>query len=291
MLEVQFWVAAWALTAAFAFFGAFALLRRARMLEDLPTSRIRSCAQGYVELEGHARLLPGPPIVSPLSRQHCAWWSFTIHYRDPDGKGSELVERETSDNLFLLVDPTGSCVVDPARAQVTPSVSRRWRGHTLRPHLIPKRSQWLNFGRYSYHEQQIKIGDMVYATGLFRSQTALMEFNEVADTQQLLAEWKRDQRKLIARFDANADGQIDPKEWDTARRAATQQVRAQQIEQSLAPDIHVLSYPPDRRPFILSTVSQHALTRRYRIWAALGLMFSIGSAALIFELLRRQNWL
>ena len=62
--------------------AAFLMFKRARLIEDTPTSRIRSAAQGHVELEGIARLLPGEPILAPLSRRVCAWWKYSIEKKE-----------------------------------------------------------------------------------------------------------------------------------------------------------------------------------------------------------------
>lgn len=48
------------------FYLGFRQLHRARLIEDTPTSRIRSAAQGYAELEGRAVAL-GDPLYAPLS--------------------------------------------------------------------------------------------------------------------------------------------------------------------------------------------------------------------------------
>ena len=290
-MPAEFWV--WAsigLACAIALFlGAFLLLRRARMFEDMPTSRIRSAAQGYVEIEGHVRLLPGPPIVSPLSRQYCVWWSYTIRRYDTHDRRWQLIESATSDSLFELVDDTGTCIVDPQGAQVTPGLSRRWRGESRLPGLVPQKSPWISFGRYAYSEQMIRSGEPVYAIGQFRTQTAIMGMDEARDASQLLSEWKRDQRELLQRFDVNGDGRVDLQEWETARREALQQVRRQQFEESLHPDIHVLCRPRDRRPFILSTGSQQQLVRRYRFGAALSLLASLLLGAILLSLLGHQT--
>lgn len=249
----------------------FMLIYRARLMEDTPTSLIRSAAQGYVELSGHARLLPGPPIVSPLSDTPCAWWSYRVQERARNGKDNQwrTIEEETSGELFLLADTTGECIVDPDYASVTPSVSRSWGGPVQRPHRPPDSMSWLSFGNYRYSEKLILIGDPVYATGWFRTQSAILDLNESRDVGELLAEWKQDKNGLLKRFDANGDGQIDMQEWEAARRAALEQVRAEHVERSLDPDLHVLSKPPDRRPFVLSTLTQKSMTRRYRVWATL----------------------
>lgn len=256
----------------------FVLIYRARLMEDTPTSLIRSAAQGYVELSGHARLLPGPPIVSPLSDTPCAWWSYRVQERDRNGKDNQwrTIEEETSGELFLLADTTGECIVDPDYASVTPSLSRSWGGPVQRPHRGPDGMSWLSFGNYRYSEKLILLGDPIYATGWFRTQTAILELNESRDVSELMAEWKQDKHGLLKRFDANGDGQIDMQEWETARRAALEQVRAEHVERSLDPDLHVLSKPPDRRPFVLSTLTQKSLTRRYRLWATLCFAVAVG---------------
>ena len=47
-----------------AFHLFFIALKRSRLLTGQPTAKIRSAAQGCVELNGVAQLMPGLPIVS-----------------------------------------------------------------------------------------------------------------------------------------------------------------------------------------------------------------------------------
>ena len=265
------WFGLAALIGVVLFVIGFRRLRHARLLEDLPTSRIRSAAQGYVEFHGHARLLPGPPIVSPLSTERCCWWDFKIEQLQKDDKNRSrwvTIEKKTSDELFLLDDGTGQCVVDPVGARVIPSVSRRWRGRYPRPLGFPKKTSWLDGGEYRYSEQLISFGAWLYAIGAFHSQTAARYDDEMRDVSDRMAEWKRDKRALLQRFDTNRDGEIDLQEWEAARKTAIAEVRAEQVERSVQPDLHVLSAAPDRRPFILSTKTEHELTRGLR-WGGL----------------------
>ncbi|TXH03839.1 MAG: hypothetical protein E6R07_10535 [Nevskiaceae bacterium] len=267
------WATVVALVCLALFFSAFSLLRRARLLEDTPTSLVRSAAQGYVELRGRARLLPGPPIVSPLSDTPCVWWSYRVQERVREESRNEwrTIEHETSGELFLLADPTGECIIDPDHADVRPSLSRSWRGPVQRPHRPPDGS-WFQFGDYRYSEQLILVGAPLYAIGWFRTQNAELEFNESREVSELMAEWKKDRSELLRRFDTDGDGQIDAQEWETARRAAITEVRSQQTERALNPDLHVMAKPPDRRPFILSTLTQETMTRRFRLWGLLCLL-------------------
>jgi hypothetical protein len=281
----------------FAAWASLACLRKARLLEDTPTSRIRSAAQGYVELNGRAHLLPGPPILSPLSQARCAWWRYRVEEHQSSWHNGRrrrhwrTVESACSDNLFLLDDGTGECVVDPHGATVTPGLRRRWQGAGRRPARIPPRSPWLSFGRYRYTEELLFLYQPLYALGLFRTQSAIQAFDEDRDLRELLAEWKRDTRRLLREFDGNGDGQIDLQEWEAVRRNALQQVRQTQVEQSVQPDIHVLCRPADGRPYLLSARTEAQLTGRYRRLALGATLLAALLGALGLALLRARGLL
>ncbi len=283
-----------AATGVLAALGAtFVLLRRARHVEDLPVSRIRSAAQGYVALEGHARMMPGPEIISPLSRSRCVWWHYAIHERgtSASGRTTEWIEIEsgTSDDLFFIVDTTGNCIVDPEHADIKPGIARRWRGDFPRPQRIPPRTPWLNFGRYHYHERLVPVGEYLYASGWFRTLAAQYEFDEARDLTELLTEWKRDRRELLRRFDSNHDGTIDSGEWEQARRAALEEVRRQQLDHAVDPDLSVLSAPPDGRPYLLSAAAREYLASRYTLLAIGCLVLCAAAIALMAWLLRLRG--
>jgi hypothetical protein len=256
-----------ALTLAALYFGFQALIG-ARWIADLPTSRIASAAQGYLELEGNTDVLPGPRIISPLTGTPCAWWWYKIEkkvtrYRNGRRQTTwQTIEHQRSDELFLLRDGTGECIVDPDGARVIPSLRRSWTGTSRHPAAPPPTARrWLQFGNHRYSEQLLQLGDAVYALGYFRTQHGVQDFDERSDLRELLAQWKADHPGLIARFDADGDGQISVEEWEAARRAALKEVRQRHVEQAVTPDFNVLSRPPDRRPFLLSSVPQDHIRR------------------------------
>ena len=142
MQPMEFWLAVLAAAglAVGGFYVAFRFVRRARIMEDTPTSKVRSAAQGYVELNGTAELLPGTPIVAPLTGTRCTWYRYKVQekQRKHDARGHARTEWRTvaqgvSDDLFLVVDDTGSCIVDPEGAAVTPSANDLWYGDSRQP--------------------------------------------------------------------------------------------------------------------------------------------------------------
>jgi hypothetical protein len=280
----EFWIVVALLAAAAlaCFFFAFWFLRKARLLEDTPTSRIRSAAQGYVELDGVGRLLDGPTIASPLTGLPCVWWEYCIEERVTTGHGKHRTTQwrtlasRSSDCLFRLDDDTGWCVVDPGGAMVITEARARWHGASSRWTGPPPASGWRRWGggRYRFTERRLGRSRPLYAIGWFRTEGgAGSDFDTAEEVRLRLAEWKRDQAALVARFDADGDGAIDLAEWETARRAAEDEVRREQLERALAPGVHVLAKPPRhiRKPFLLSAVPQERLTRRFR-WSAAALL-------------------
>jgi hypothetical protein len=268
------------------FIGGFRFLHRKRTFENVPTSRIRSAAQGYVELDGKGMLMEGPPIHAPLTGIRCTWYCYNIQEHRGSGKNARWVtiEQGVSDELFLLIDETGKCVIDPEGASVIPAVTDKWYGSTARPQGGSKiRRGMFSGGKFRYTEMRMHPGDTLYATGLFKTVGgASTELNVNAELVQLLKEWKADSERLLRDHDHNRNGQIDMHEWEAVRNAALQEVLSQHQEIRTAPAVNLLGQTRDSaRPFILSAIPQHRLIRRYHHYsvALISLFFSAGILA------------
>ena len=294
----EYWLAVGflVLVALGAFWAIFHFFYRARFIEDTPTSRVRSAAQGYVELNGVGRLMTGPPIISPLSGVACTWYSYKVEEKSEyyDGRGNrrtrwQTIRSETSDDLFLLADDTGVCVVDPDGAEVTPTVKERWYGDMpmWTPGVLRGRTGWFSSGRYRYSERRMHPGDDLYAIGEFCTVGGAQDLpNTEEEMRQLLAQWKRDQVTLHARFDSNNDGVISIDEWEKARQAARREVLKAQRERVSGSAFNVLRKPKDDHfPYLLSVLPQDELVRRYRWFAGGGLALFLLAGAICSWLL------
>ena len=86
-------------------------LQRARWIEDTPTSRVRSAAQGLVELNGMLDAGGHEPLLSPLGKKPCLWYRFRVEeHRGRSDRDNQwrTVEQGVSGRPFLLRDPTGA---------------------------------------------------------------------------------------------------------------------------------------------------------------------------------------
>lgn len=254
-------------------------LSRSRLIADTPTSKLRSAAQGYVELEGYARMMSGEPIYAPLSGKPCVWYRYRVEQRGRDthdgSDGWNTIEAGVSEAIFHLADETGLCIVDPDGAEVTPSVRLCWQGDSPRPlHTPSKTGFWyrlFSFGTYRYTECRLHEYDPLYAIGLFvgAGERETVGINEA--TRDLLGTWKRDKGGLLQRFDADRNGAIDLAEWECARQAAEREVIATWRERQQQPEITLLKKPAQGRPYILSCLTQERIIADYRKKTWLGL--------------------
>jgi len=255
-------------------------LHRARIIEDTPTAKVRSAPQGYVELEGRARLLPEQPTVAPLTGTPCVWFRFKIEEERRGGHsgGSDWASLESgeSETVFVFFDDTGDCLIDPRGADVTPGVKKIWYGSTRWPGGAQRRGLFggLIGKRYRYTEERIDAGP-VYVLGWFdtvRSTDASVS-EEVAT---LLRDWKQDQDGLKQRFDRNRDGVIDESEWTVVRQHAHREVLQDRAVRSSQDEVHcVRASGHDRYPYLISAKPQFLLTGRYRRHAVFSLLGSV----------------
>lgn len=249
---------------------AFRFMHLARVIEDTPTSRVRSAAQGYVELEGRARPLADTENLAPLTQRDCVWWRYRIqHQTEAAGRNRRqrwrTVASGRSGQPFLLDDGTGECIVQPADAEVLAVESTTWYGATPWPTRLPGAALPGAAGRdYRYFEERIHVHEQVYALGGFRSVSATADGGTEDATRMLLAEWKQDQEALTRRFDRDTDGSISLDEWEAARATARRTVERQRAERPATDALHVLGPPEKGQLFLLATFKAADLARRYR---------------------------
>lgn len=257
--EVWPWaLGAMALISFFAWMGNY---HRYRQVHDLPTSKVATAAQGYVELFGRSMQIPDSPVLAPLSHKPCCWFRYTVERKTSDNKWQHEDDGESILH-FLLVDNTGECIISPDGAEI----------------LYTQKATWSE-GNRRFTEWLLLPQGPLYAIGEFKTTGgAHLQLDENKDMSHLLADWKQDQAALLARFDIDRDGTLDLTEWEQARLEARREVQKQHAELRVGGGVHLLVKPGDGRVFIIAGDLPERIGRRYAAWSWGHLAFFFGAS-------------
>jgi hypothetical protein len=279
---------------AYLVYHSFRAFRRFRFVDGTATSKIRSAAQGLVELKGLGEWLPGDSITSPFSNSRCIWYHCTIEKRQRRGKRSSWTNifDECSGDLFRLVDDTGWCVIDPDHAHVIAESDITWYGSSTDSRSkVPPRTRWLSLsigGNYRFRERLIRPATSLYALGEFRSfQNNRAEEVIAKQVEDLLGQWKLQPQRYLVDYDFDGNGKIQQQEWKAIRAAARKRVLAKMNRQDS--EHHLLLRPQDtRHPFILSAVAEEELVANKKLGAytSVSVAFVLLAAVVIMSSLR-----
>jgi len=260
--------------------------RQARLIENTPTSRLRSASQGFIELEGTAREPFGQILASPLSGARCVWWEYEVSTRNSSSNNNRWrrISSGRSDHRFVLDDGTGHCQVIPGGAQVITEDEETWYGNTPwpTPSLVRSNPWGLGDQNYRYRERRIRSHIKLYVLGEFRTRRASENWNLKTRMRELLVAWKKNHPALLTRFDKNRDGQIDQMEWEKAQQAAKQEAAQEQNALADAPPEQILCKPGYGQPFIISTYPGRVLARRRWQQTVAALAASTACAVMLF---------
>ena len=211
------------------FFWMLILFRRIRLIDDTPSTRLNSAAQGYVELEGQVALYDGEIVRGPGQDLPVMVW-YRKYFL-------------TSSAGFILDDGKGRCTIDPRDAEVI----------TPLYHYI------------GILYRAIYPHETIYALGYLQTLSKIRNEDERNTlVRHKLVSWKRNQFKFLNYFDKNNDGKIDEAEMGSAKIAAERAVDSELEEVYLEPATHTISVPDDGRPFLLSSIHPDDLIFRYK---------------------------
>ncbi len=101
------------------FYMGFKNLRKKQLIENTPTSKVRSIAMGQVEVIGAALPFENP-IKSPFTNTPCVYyrWAVEEYRRSKNSSYWAEIAKGASKNRFYLQDDTGKVLIDPEGAEV-----------------------------------------------------------------------------------------------------------------------------------------------------------------------------
>ncbi|MCI0506623.1 MAG: hypothetical protein L0Z73_11000 [Gammaproteobacteria bacterium] len=119
-------------------------LKLARIVEDIPVSKIGSASQGYVEVKGKTFIESGLPIYVPMLKIPCVWYRYEAFREHEDHESTEPDLKESIQRIYIK-DLTGICAVDPREAEIEPKKTRE-----LVEFGVLHRFRWLGVGEHVY---------------------------------------------------------------------------------------------------------------------------------------------
>ena len=159
---------------------AFYFLKIKHLIQNTPTSKIRSVAMGFAEVSG--KVVPYEDhgtMMSPFSNEKCVYYKYLIEEFRSTGKSSSWVtiKKDTEKRLFYVKDETGQILVDPNKASIDISKSNIYNSAMGKdpPQNVIRflereniRFEGILFGinkRMRYTEYLIKPNDTLYVMG------------------------------------------------------------------------------------------------------------------------------
>jgi len=96
----------------------FYYYKKKRLIQDTPTSKIRSLAMGLVEIHGYVVPVEGRLFQSPFTESPCVYYRDTIEEFRSTGKSAQWVtiHKQEQWELFYLKDDTGMVLINPMDA-------------------------------------------------------------------------------------------------------------------------------------------------------------------------------
>src|SRR5208283_96666 len=187
------------------FYRGFRMLQRKRLIENTPSSKIRSAAMGLVEVSG---LATGPhTIIAPLTGMPCFLHRTVAWELRKQGKNSEWVKvaEETQHVPFFLDDNTGRVLVDPQGAEM--DIHRDFQGefhHSLFSSSLETPPNVANFlarhGVSSEHKIRVEEYCIKPKNALFVLGTLAENQNTTASATPIKTDAAADTPKINLRF-------------------------------------------------------------------------------------------
>lgn len=155
----------------------YRFVERKRLIQDLPTSKVRGVSLGLNEVVGRA--VSERPEESPHASYECVWWKATYYTSSGEkGEWKKVDERTGGPVFFEVEDETGRIVVWPRHAELRgtqtyegPYLARASTStspSTSPPSLVERHLAGVDTSERKVVEEVIPLGKPVYVLGTAR---------------------------------------------------------------------------------------------------------------------------
>lgn len=261
------------------FIWGFFQLRKKQIIENIPTSKIRSMAMGLVEIQGAA--VDWMPLTAPFTQKKCVFYHYQVQELRRSKNSSHWVtikEGKTEQSPFFVTDDTGKVLINPlgANFDLVPAYQQQFSNFSGLPDHVTafleqnqvrfKTFFGLGTKTLKLIEYVIVPHEPVFIIGVCqnnRHQLAMEYRNRVNDRLKMLKQ-NPDQ---LAKFDQNKDGQISMEEWEVARQVIAQEVRNEEEQES---EVFIGKGERSDQWFFISSKSEKSVLNYLKLKIALG---------------------
>ena len=238
------------------FARSFVLIKRKRLIENSPRSKIRSMPMGEVEVSGKA--VQKYYLQSPYTYTKCVYYSYKIYELEntQDGKRWRLKDWGNSGRIpFYLKDDTGTTLILPKDAILHAGVTETLQGDMLSSIFGSGSSKTDR----KIVETSVAAGQFLYVLGhAHRARNSHVDKKK--EMTKRLLDLKLDKTRL-KKYDTDGDGKISGEEWDAARDDVEHQILAEQLSKDTARDEVAIGAPPYGGVFIISDKKEAHMIR------------------------------
>ena len=275
-------------------------LKEKRLIENTPTSKVRSAAVGIVELSGTAQ--QRKPMKAPVSETEACWWYCRVEELRMVGVGLRkrqkwvTIKRIGSVDFFYVDDSTGRMLINPEGAEfhvglntveITGGTSMRFTPILNTWDILP--TTWSGV-RMRIKEQVIPHQAQVFVLGELTSTVKHLEDRHAQFIARLRA-IKADASKM-AEADADHDGTIDAAEWDAFRHKQEEDFLKEEMarQDQIPEEDKMVVQRPAKGDFVVSTETEGEVLTSLRSMVPKLIFGGIALTGLAVWFASRQDW-
>ena len=299
MNDLFFWACIGTLGGVVAFIWGFIQLKKKHMIENIPTSKIRSMAIGLVEIKGKS--MDWMPLQAPFSQEQCVYFQYEVEElrRSKNRTYWASIHKGNSNHApFYLEDETARVIVNPKGAEVDIPNSFTLKTGFLKDvpgHIVSfldargvrYKSFFGTHKTLRFTESHIGIHHVVYVLGVCKNNRTNLAKKHRRRVQEIIRKAKANP-KVMAQFDTDGDGQIDAQEWELARQLINKKIHEKHAV-SEEDKVYIGEGEHRNQMFYISNKSEKQLVRELGTEAMLGVfggaLLSVASVGYVISVL------
>ncbi len=234
-------------------FKLFRVWKIRHLIEDTPTSRLRSVAAGFVEVSG--KITSNKPVISPISGSPCVFFRYFKERLVKSGRRYrwQLVEvgEGFADNC-VLKDETGEIGINVKNASFYLT-----NKYTTNTDFFDMQYGGFADNKTRYKEEYILDNQMVYVLGTAKPVSKSISYGK------FLSELKKDKEKM-KKFDVDNNGVIDVEEWEEAQKLLKNEYLKYKQSKGQAIDL-VIDFDRSNGVFIISNEEEGKIVKNLKL--------------------------